>query len=209
MAIIQQAELRPTKLELLSAWLPLQPWFTGHGSDLRKVASFRFDDPEGEVGIETIFLAGSGIVFQVPLSYRASPLHDAESYVVGTMQHSVLGTRWVYDACGDPCYLDAVAAAILTGRPQAEQFLNVDGRLEAMPESVVVGRTGPLHTAVPGTGSPTTRSTDAGTVVRTGKLELLIIRRLNLADLPAGTGALTGTWAGQHTPVELAAVAVH
>lgn len=209
MAIIHQAELRPSKLELLNGWLPLQPWFTGNSSDLRKVGSFRFDDPEGEVGIETVLLADGGNVFQVPLSYRASPLHDAESYLVGTMQHSVLGTRWVYDACGDPCYLDAVTAAILTGRPQAEQFLDVGGRLDVMPESVVVGSTGPLRTSVPGIGPFTTRSTDAGTIIRTGELELLIIRRLSLADLPAGTAALTGTWAGQHTPVKLAAVAVH
>lgn len=208
MAIIHQAELHPTKLELLNGWLPHQPWFTAAGAALRRVGSFRFDDPEGEVGIETILVADRSSVFQVPLSYRGSALHGAESYLIGTMQHSVLGTRWVYDACGDPCYLKAVAAAMLTGRPQAEQFLDVDGRLEAMPESVVVGSTGPLHTAVPGIGSLAVRSTDAGTVVRTGEMELLVIRRLNLAEQPVGTAALTGTWAGQQTPVKLAAVTV-
>jgi len=77
-----------------------------------------------------------------------------------------------------------------------------------MPESVVVGSTGPLRTTVPDIGSRTVFSTDAGTVVRTGELELLVIRRLSLAEQPAGTGALTGTWAGQHTPVRLAAVTV-
>ena len=78
-------------MELLEGWLPHQPWFTGQGAALSKVGSFRFDDPDGEVGIETIFVAGDGIIFQVPLSYRGSPLRDAEPSLIGTMQHSVLG----------------------------------------------------------------------------------------------------------------------
>lgn len=206
MAIIHQAELQPTKLELLQDWLPRQPWFTGTAAALGKVGAFRFDDPEGEVGIETILVAADGTVFQVPLSYRGSPLQGAEASLIGTMQHSVLGERWVYDAVGDPCYLDALAAAILTGQSQAQHFLNVDGRLEAMPESVLVGSTGPLRSAAPTLGPGTASSTDAETVVRTGALELLVIRRLQLAEQTAGPQVLTGTWAGQRTPVKLAAV---
>jgi len=206
MAIIHQAELQPTKLELLQSWLPRQPWFTGDGAALIKVGAFRFDDPEGEVGIETILVAADGSVFQVPLSYRGSPLHGAEASLIGTMQHSVLGERWVYDAVGDPCYLAAVTAAILTGQPQAQHLLDVDGRLEALPESVLVGSTGPLRSAAPALGPGTASSTDAETVVRTGALELLVIRRLDLAAQAAGPEALTGTWAGQQVPVKLAAV---
>lgn len=206
MAIIHQAKLHPTKLELLQGWLPQQPWFTGDGSALSKAGSFRFDDSEGEVGLETILVAADDALFQVPLSYRGSPLRDAGAHLIGTMQHSVLGTRWVYDAVGDPCYLDAVAAAILTGRPQAQHFLDVDGRLEAMPESVLVGSTGPLRPAAPAIGPCTASSTEAETVVRTGVLELLVIRRLKPTEQPAGPEALTGTWAGQQNPVKLAAV---
>lgn len=206
MAIIHQAELQPTKLELLRGWLPRQPWFTGDAAALGKVGAFRFDDPEGEVGIETILVAADGAVFQVPLSYRGSPLNGAEASLIGTMQHSVLGERWVYDAVDDPCYLDALVAAILTGQPQAQHFLDVGGRLEAMPESVLVGSTGPLRSAAPPLGPGTASSTDVKTVVRTGALELLVIRRLELAELTAGPEALTGTWAGQQTPVKLAVV---
>ena len=206
MAIIHQAELQPTKLELLQGWLPRQPWFTGDAAALGKVGAFRFDDPEGEVGIETILVAADGSVFQVPLSYRGSPLHGAEASLIGTMQHSVLGERWVYDAVGDLCYLAAVTAAILTGQPQAKHLLDVDGRLEALPESVLVGSTGPLRSAAPAVGPGTASSTDAETVVRTGALELLVIRRLDVAAQAAGPEALTGTWAGQQVPVKLAAV---
>lgn len=194
-------------MELLEGWLPRQSWFTGDGdAALSKVGSFRFDDPEGEVGIETILVAADGAVFQVPLSYRGSPLQDAEQFLVGTMQHSVLGERWVYDACGDPCYADALGAAILTGQPQAEQYLDVGGRLESMPESVVVRSTGPIQTVRPVIGTVTASNTDAGTVVRSGNLELLVIRRLDLAAQPAGTEALGCTWTGQPEPVTLAAV---
>ena len=171
------------------------------------MGAFRFDDPKGEVGIETILVAADGAVFQVPLCYRGAPRPGAEPLLIGTMQHSVLGERWVYDAAGDPCYLDAVTAAIVTGQPQAQHFLDVDGRLEAMPESVLVSSTGPLRSAAPSLGPGTASSTDAETVVRTGALELRIIRRLDLAEQAAGPEALTGTWAGQETPVILAVVA--
>lgn len=73
MAIIHQAELRPTKMELLNQWLPGRPWFPGPGSTLEKVGAFRFDDPDGEVGLETILVGTDDVVFQVPLSYRGAP----------------------------------------------------------------------------------------------------------------------------------------
>ena len=85
-------------------------------------------------------------------------------------------------------------------------MLDVDGRLEALTESVLVGSTGPLRSAAPAPGPGTASSTDAETVVRTGALELLVVRRLDLAEQIAGPEALTGTWAGQQTPVKLAAV---
>ena len=73
-AEIHDAILTPTKLELLAAWLPAQPWFEGKADDLTKVASFRFVDPEGEVGIETILVASAGVTYQVPVTYRGEPL---------------------------------------------------------------------------------------------------------------------------------------
>jgi hypothetical protein len=52
MALIYHATLTPTKLELLARWLPKQPWFAGESaSGLTNIAAFRFDDPDGEVGV--------------------------------------------------------------------------------------------------------------------------------------------------------------
>jgi hypothetical protein len=60
---------------LLGRWLPNQSWFKGNiGTDLARVGSFRFDDPDGEVGIETLLVADDDGVFQVPLTYGGSHL---------------------------------------------------------------------------------------------------------------------------------------
>jgi hypothetical protein len=51
MAIIYKATLNPSKLNLLNAWMPSRPWFTGV-ADAQRVGAYRFDDPAGEVGLE-------------------------------------------------------------------------------------------------------------------------------------------------------------
>jgi hypothetical protein len=102
MALIHKATLNPTKLQLLTSWLPRQTWITGE-ADVEQVGAYRFDDPAGVVGIEAFLLqARDGSVFHVPLTYRGAPLAGAEEFLIGTAEHSVLGTRWVYDGCGDP-----------------------------------------------------------------------------------------------------------
>ncbi|MDQ1651477.1 MAG: hypothetical protein QOI35_677, partial [Cryptosporangiaceae bacterium] len=102
MAVLHRAELKPTKLELLAAWLPGRRWFDGPAAAIERVSSFRFDDPAGAVGIETILVrAGDRPVYQVPLTYRDAPLAGADRWLLGTTDHSVLGQRWVYDGCGD------------------------------------------------------------------------------------------------------------
>jgi hypothetical protein len=207
MAIIHEAELQPTKLELLEAWLPRQPWFTEPGTAaLHKVGTYRFDDPAGEVGMETIIVAAGSSTFQVPLTYRAQPLAGAEPWLVGTMQHSVLGPRWVYDACADPIYVTALAASIMLGRPQAEQYLQKGENLELLAQSVLVQSTGPKRDAVPDVPSATPRTTDAGTAIETANLHLLVIRRLDLNEQPVGPLVLTGTWEKQKDNVKLAAI---
>lgn len=118
-AIVHHATLKPTKLELLAGWLPNQSWFVGKAEDLTKVASYRFVDPDGEVGIETILVSSQGVTYQVPLTYRAEPLDEARASLVGTLEHSVLGTRYVYDAVGDPVYLVELMRVIHEGDTQA------------------------------------------------------------------------------------------
>src|SRR5690349_3259720 len=78
------ASLRPTKIELVQAWMGEQRWYAAKGQRprLRLLTSWRLDDPEGEVGVETLVVADEAgpepVVYQVPLTYRGEPLRSEE-----------------------------------------------------------------------------------------------------------------------------------
>ncbi|MDL5199477.1 1,4-alpha-glucan branching protein [Streptomyces sp. ALI-76-A] len=125
MAVIHHTTLKPTKLDLLTAWLPTRPWYAGGPGEprLSKAGGFRLDDPQGEVGIEFMVATDTSgpqpVTYLVPLTYRAAPLEGAEHALVGTMEHGVLGPRWAYDGCQDPV-LVAQLVALIEGRAQAQ-----------------------------------------------------------------------------------------
>ncbi|PWU46943.1 hypothetical protein DLJ46_16460 [Micromonospora globispora] len=210
MALLHRAELRPTKLELLTAWLPGRPWFAGTaGADVTRVAGWRFDDPAGEVGIETMLVrVGEGPVLQVPLTYRGAPLPGADRWLVGTTEHSVLGPRWVYDGSADPVYASALAAAVLAGVGQAEEYFEVDGRREVRPPSMTVtgsrvgGAEPPVVDALP-------EVVDGDlTLISAEGIELVLARRPATAAAPS-EARLTGTWPGQESALVLAYATAH
>ncbi|MGV8979058.1 MAG: CG0192-related protein [Cellulomonas sp.] len=217
MALLHRAELRPSKIELVTGWAPDQPWFeAGAGAEPTTVAAFRFDDPAGEVGIETLLVrAGDGPVLQIPLTYRAAPLDGADAWLIGTMQHSVLGKRWVYDGAGDPAYLTAVATAALTGGHQADLFVDVDGELVRREPTALVTGSGESSTPVPplaSVGEVSVRDEPGATVVQVGDLRLVILRTLAARDSTDGperdaaSAVLTGTWSDQVEPRQLVVV---
>jgi hypothetical protein len=190
MAILHgDADITPTKPELLATWLPTQPWFTGDASALQPVGSYRFDDPDGQVGMEThLVRAGDGPLFQVPWTYRGAPLDGGEPFLVGTMDHTVLGPRWIYDAVGDPVYQAVLAATILTGGTQAELVREfADGHTE--------------------TAEPVVRVKGSGSRSDVPLADLEVRRVLDGTPLE-GDEVLTGTWADAAEPVVLAAARV-
>ncbi|MER7949554.1 1,4-alpha-glucan branching protein [Streptomyces sp. NPDC096079] len=125
MAVIHHTTMQPTKLELLAEWLPGRAWYTAGpgGPGPVKAGGFRLDDPAGEVGIEFMAVTdGAGpdaLTYLVPMTYRGTPLEGAEHALIGTSEHGVLGTRWIYDGVHDPV-LVAQLYALLAGRAEAQ-----------------------------------------------------------------------------------------
>jgi Maltokinase N-terminal cap domain len=209
MAVHHRATIVPTKMELLQAWVPNQSWLGGADtSRLVKLGSYRFDDPDGEVGIETHLLGtADGQVLQVPLTYRGSPRESAADSLVTTMTHTTLGDRWIYDACHDPVYVAALVTAIVTGAGEADLFMATEAGLVPQPVETHVGGSGSSSTIELGDLSAL-EITCEGTTTRIhadafGGITVTLFRR------PApGTARsmLTGTWPGQTTPLLLATI---
>jgi hypothetical protein len=202
MALIYKATLTPSKLELFSAWLPGRPWFGG--TDVRQLGAYRFDDPAGQVGIETFLLgADDGSVLHAPLTYRGAPLAGAQQHLIGTTEHSVLGRRWVYDGCADPVWAMALATTVLTGGTQAEEFVDQGGRLEPRQLTATVRGSGTPGTPVAEFDSVTCSDEGLTTVVRAGGLDLVVVRVVGAEVSSPET--LSGRWA-DGGPVVLAGV---
>lgn len=117
MAIVYKATVNPSKQEIVTGWLDRQPW--GGSGAVEVLGSYRFDDPDGEVGVEALLVGRDGTVLHVPLSYRGAELAGREESFVAKMQHSVLGERWVYDATGDPVAVDCFIRALRGMQEQA------------------------------------------------------------------------------------------
>ncbi|MCX0245195.1 maltokinase N-terminal cap-like domain-containing protein [Streptomyces drozdowiczii] len=192
MAVIHRTTLSPTKLELLTTWLPTRPWYAGPTRpSLVRSGGFRLDDPQGEVGIEFMVATDTSgaepVPYFVPLTYRSAALAGAEDAFIGMTTHGVLGKRWVYDGCHDPVLV-------------AQLFALLDGRAE--PQAQSVSDTPDRTITHSGTGSPlgvaAARATDdpTGTYLTTRDVTLRVNRLLRpAADGPEGArGYVSGPW---------------
>lgn len=134
MAIVHpDAVLRPTKPELVHQWLEAADWFDGDPGavEVKPRFSYRFDDPAGRVGVETLVVRDGERFLQLPLTYREAPLDGADLWLLTTMEHSVLGKRWIYDGVGDPVLVAAFIAAMVGGLPSAGLELETAGEHRA------------------------------------------------------------------------------
>jgi hypothetical protein len=162
MAEVHRTTMTPTKLELLTAWLPNQPWYAGNGGgpQLSRAGGFRLDDPDGEVGIEFLVVADTSgdqaAYYQVPLTYRGAALPGAEAALVGHSEHGVLGTRWIYNGVHDPV-LVAQLLALLQGaaEPQAQSQSFAPDPSVVVTGSAVSGQLVPVSSAVEDAGTAT------------------------------------------------------
>ncbi|MFC3572241.1 1,4-alpha-glucan branching protein [Streptomyces yaanensis] len=218
MAIIHRTTLTPTKLELLTPWLPTQPWYLGADREpvLSKAGGFRLDDPQGEVGIEFMVVTDESgdqpVSYHVPLSYRGAALEGAEGALIGTSEHGVLGKRWIYDGTQDPV-LVAQLLELLQGRtePQAQSLTDTPDPSVTVHVGGAAVTTGLVSTTV-ANGPDGTRLTVAAAASAPDRPSALHVARVLLpaaspADAsPANTsGHVTAGWrspdGGEHRAV--------
>lgn len=193
MALLYDATLVPEKLELLAAWLPSRSWFAGT-PEIEQVGAYRFDDPDGEVGVEAFVLrTAAGSLLHVPVTYRAAALPGAEDHLIGTLEHSVLGTRWVYDACADPVWATTLAATVLTGGTQVELVVDRDGHRQTQDPSVTVRGSGATGTPVPPVNEVTCHDEGPVTRMHAPGLELVAVHVVGTEV--AAEHHLTAAWA--------------
>lgn len=179
MAVIHtDAQLQPSKQEMLESFVADQSWWPAGLAVPAWAASFRFDDPDGDVGLETFLLPVDGGWVQVPLTYRGAPL-DGGALAAET-EHSVLGHRWVYDGPSDPVWVAETTAVIQQGRGDVAMVRSDGTWIDRRP----------------------TMATVKGSGSGSGRLELA--RHLPATPPADATGTLTGTWPGQESAIALA-----
>lgn len=196
MALLHRATLTPSKLDLLSGAL---------GRGLTAIGSYRFDDPSGQVGIEShVVTDGGGAVLHLPLTYRAEPLAGAEEWALGTIEHSVLGTRWVYNGCGDPAYASELLRTILTGATQVEQYFETTNGREYREPTVTVKGTGEPGTPVPQVHGVHAEAFDTATVIDAGGHQVVVRHDVGAAEPESTSGRLEAMWADLDQSVTVA-----
>jgi hypothetical protein len=204
MARFHVATITPTKTELIAQWAPAQPWGAAGDVPIEVIGSYRFDDPDGRVGMETHLVTAGGTLLQIPLTYRDEPLEGADEALIVEMQHSVLGTRWVYDGLRDPQFVVMLAAVAMTGQGEALGLAEFDGRWYIAPSNVRIQGGGWTQERVAVDGFETGSEDASGAVLRNDRFELTVFRRPVPGPRPAM--GLTATWDGQPNPVVLAEV---
>jgi hypothetical protein len=202
MAVIHKTTMSPDKLALLTAWLPAQPWYQGTGGpELTKAGGFRLDDPLGETGIEFMVVTdGAGdraITYQVPMTYRASPLAGGDGALIGTSQHGVLGLRWIYDGTRDLVLVTQLVAAIQgAAEPQAQSVSHT-------PDPTVTTRPAWDGAVIPVAGSSVTDDGPSGTGLRVERADAdrpfvvrvhRVLQADDTRDGPMVRPGLSATW---------------
>ena len=201
MALFHRATITPTKAEIIAQWAPTRSWWPATTDPIDVIGSFRFDDPEGRVGMETHLVAAGGSLVQVPFTYRDEPLDRAEDGLITEMQHSALGIRWVYDGLRDPRFVIMLAGAAMTGQGEALGMVVYESRWYIAPSNVRIKGGGWTQERVPVDGFELDSDDATASVLRNDRFELTLFRRPVPRPWPAV--GLTATWDGQSEPVVL------
>ena len=205
MAILHKATLTPSKPELIEGYLPSVAEFEIAAGPIEHLGAYRFDDPAGQVGIEShLVRVGDGRTIHLPLTYRNDPLEGADAWKLGTLDHSVLGTRHVYDAVADPVYVTELVRVIATGGTQAPLVVQLpDGETLERDNVVFVRGSG---SAAEGPAVTVGSASREGTITAISLGQASVIVRHAPRPGSAKGATLTGTWPGSDDTSVLAEV---
>jgi hypothetical protein len=154
--------------------------------------------------METHLVLAAGTLMQVPFTYRDEPLDGAADALLAEMEHSVLGTRWVYDGLRDPLFVVMLAGVAMTGQGEALGMAVYDGRWYIAPSNVRIHGGGWTEERV-AVDRFELESDDAdSSVLHNDRFELTMFRRPVPGPRPAM--ALTATWNDNRDAVVLAKV---
>ena len=204
MALFHRATTTPTKTELLADWAPTQAWGPSAADAIDVIGAYRFDDPDGRVGMETHLVRAGGGLLHIPLTYRDAPLDGVEDALITEMEHSVLGNRWVYDGLRDPQFVIMLAAVAMTGQGEALGMAVYEGRWYIAPTNVRIQGGGWTLERVPVDGFQLASDDGGPAVLQNDRFELTVFRRPVLEPRPAI--GLTASWDGQQGAVVVAEV---
>jgi hypothetical protein len=204
MALFHRATITPTKADLIRDWLPSRTWAPEATVPFEVVGAFRFDDPDGQVGMETHLVTAGDTLLQVPLTYRDAPLDGADDALITQMEHSALGTRWVYDGLRDPRFVVMLAAVAMTGQGEAIGMAVYEGRWYIAPTNVRILGGGWTQERVAVDGFELVADESDASVLRNDRFELTAFRRPVVGPRPAI--GLTASGDGLDGEVVLAAV---
>ena len=162
MAIVHPTTIKPTKQEILEQLFE---------APVEVAGTYRFDDPAGEVGVEGLIVRVGDDLRHVVMTYRGAPLEGAEEHLLSTMEHGVLGKRWVYNGLGDPVALGCFDRALRGEQQQAaleiyDGHTLIETRKPTATVRLVEGATGQGGVAIAGALSPDLFS-DAARLVAT------------------------------------------
>jgi len=204
MAIFQIATNAPPKSEIIAEWIRTQPWRPTDDVPVELLGGFHLDDPEGEVGMQVFVVQAGDTLLQVPLTYREAALAEPPDAFIATMEHSVLGTRFLHDGLRDERFTMVLAGVTAAGYGQALGFAKHDDRWLSVPDELTVTTTGTLTGRRMVDQLAIQSSEDELVVLANGSIELTIYRQL--IDRPMPPIALTTTVPGHPSPLVLASL---
>lgn len=134
--------------------------------------------------MQVYLLESEGSLFQVPVTYRDEPLSKTPESLIGTIEHSVLGLRYVHDGIYDDQFVTVLAGVASAGYGQSLGFAQQDGRWHAWPDQLRLEGTAELPGRPPVDRFAILNDNNDHVALQNDHIEMTIYRRLTQETQP-------------------------